>query len=330
MKFYIVGGKQRRTTGRMEEWHLYEEAVIAELDASTGRLGKVLEHVTPDDACPIDQNPGIIFKAATLDNDVLYACTQTEVMAYDVPSFRRRFYLSLPCFNDVHHVSPTPEGKLLVASTGLDLVVEVTTTGEILREWNVLGKDPWERFSRDIDYRQVLTTKPHESHPNYVFQIGSDIWVTRFEQRDAVCLTSEGRFAVEIEKPHDGIVRNGLVYFTTVDGHIIIFETQSRKLVRAVDLNQFCDLDEGTVMGWCRGLELLDENRLVVGFSRIRQTAFRQNLRWMRARALRKDVINALPTRIALMDIVEGKQLWAHDVESADVNAVFSVHALRR
>ena len=117
MKFYIVGGKQRRAAAWSEEWHQYEKALVVELDASTGRLETVLEHVTPDAACPIDQDPGIVFKAATLVGSVLYACTQTEVMTYDVPSFRRRFYLSLPCFNDVHHVSPTPEETLFVASS---------------------------------------------------------------------------------------------------------------------------------------------------------------------------------------------------------------------
>ena len=117
MRFYIVGGKQRRAAARSEEWHQYEKALVVELDASTGRLETVLEHVTPDAACPIDQDPGIVFKAATLVGGVLYACTQTEVMTYDVPSFRRRFYLSLPCFNDVHHVSPTPEETLFVASS---------------------------------------------------------------------------------------------------------------------------------------------------------------------------------------------------------------------
>ncbi len=67
--------------------------------------------------------------------------------------------------------------------------MEVTPEGEILREWSVIGEDTWARFSRQIDYRKVPTTKPHRSHPNFAFLLEGDIWTTRCDQKDAICLT---------------------------------------------------------------------------------------------------------------------------------------------
>src|SRR5262249_5674715 len=157
------------------------------------------------------------------EGNSLYLCTSTEVMVYDVRGFQRTLHLSLPCFNDLHHVCPAGNGNLLVAVTGLDMVVEIAPSGEILREWGVLGASPWERFSRDIDYRKVLSTKPHASHPNFVFHTGEDIWVNRHQQRDALCLTDPSkRIDIAVQVAHDGHVFQDFVYFTTVDGHIVV------------------------------------------------------------------------------------------------------------
>jgi hypothetical protein len=87
--------------------------------------------------------PAILFKSVFLSDDKLFTCTSTEVLVYQLPGFQLLHYISLPCFNDLHHVYPTREGTLLVAVTGLDMVVEVGTAGEVIREWNVLGEDPW-------------------------------------------------------------------------------------------------------------------------------------------------------------------------------------------
>ena len=75
---------------------------------------------------------------------------------------------------------PTPEGNLLITNTGLDSVMEMTLDGEVLHEWGVLGDDPAERFPRDVDYRKIVSTKPHRSHPNNTFYSNGQVWVTRF------------------------------------------------------------------------------------------------------------------------------------------------------
>ena len=75
--------------------------------------------------------------------DFLYCCTQTEVIVLAPADLEEVAYISLPMFNDVHHVVPTGSGTLLVAVSGLELVVEITLEGDVVREWNVLGEDTW-------------------------------------------------------------------------------------------------------------------------------------------------------------------------------------------
>ena len=184
--FYVVGGRLRSMVFRkLEEWQSCEQALLIELDPVNNQSRARLEYVSPPEVCS-DVLPAVLFKSATLQGDKLYTCTSTEVLVYELPSFRLDHYISLPCFNDLHHVCPTQQGTLLVAVTGLDMVLEITTTGRLVREWSVLGEDPWARFSRQTDYRKVPTTKPHRSHPNHVFVLDQEVWVTRLHQRDAI------------------------------------------------------------------------------------------------------------------------------------------------
>jgi hypothetical protein len=172
-----------------QNWYEYKKGVILLVDSQTGIADSCIEYVSPSDThAPRDP---ILFKSGTLHENRLYVCTQTEVLVYDLPSFTRVGYVSLPCFNDVHHVRPTPEGHLLIANSGLEMVLEVTLSGDVLRAWNVLGQDPWANFSREVDYRKGINLKPHQAHPNYVFYLDGEIWTTRFEQRDAATWSSQ-------------------------------------------------------------------------------------------------------------------------------------------
>src|SRR6185503_17569531 len=125
-----------------------------------------------------------------------------------------------------------------------------------------------------IDYRKVATTKPHDAHPNYVFFLDGEPWVTRFEQRDAVPVAGgDRRFAVEVEGVHDGHRDGDRLLFTTVDGHLVRFGLNGSG-------REVFDLDPGdseVPLGWCRGL-LPQGGRAWVGFTRIRYTKLRQNL----------------------------------------------------
>jgi len=318
---YVLGGRQRKALVKTEEeWNLYERALILQIDPETGASSVRVDYTTPLEA-RAGTEASVLFKAGTRQGDTLYACTATEVLIYKLPDFKLIGYVSLPCFNDVHHVCPIDEDRLLAVSTGLDMVVEFTRQGEVLRQWNVLGEEPWGRFSKAVDYRRVASTKPHPSHPNYVFRLGEDIWVTRFCQKDAVCLTrSTSPIAIDVEKPHDGVIWEDRIYFTTVDGRVVIVDRDTLQVSQVVDLN-LIDNGSRALLGWCRGLLVLDEARVWVGFTRVRKTKLLENLNWVK-HAFR-DVEK--PTHLALYDLSAKKCLQEIDLESCGMNIVFSI-----
>jgi hypothetical protein len=328
---WVVGGEQKPSLHQQpDEWRKFKAAVVVKVE--DGRIERVLEYTSPPEHCP-DEEPSFVFKAATFDGDTAWLCTQTEVLECALPSFAIRRVISLPCFNDLHHVAPGPDGTLFVAVTGLDAVAEVTQGGELARLTSVLGGSPWDRFSPDVDYRKVPTTKPHRSHPNYVFFQAGRPWVTRFEQRDAVPLNDPGdpgdpdgprgdAFPVGHEGVHDGCVHRGRLSFTTVDGHLVTFDLASGER-REIDLNTLLEPDDDRPLGWCRGLLPLD-GQAWVGFTRLRPTLLDRNLRWIRQGFHRG---HRLPTRITLYDLERPARLCDVDLESVGLNAVFSIHA---
>jgi hypothetical protein len=299
-----------------QNWYEYQKGVILHVDVENQTVEPCVEYVSPPEAC----SPGdpILFKCGTLEDQRLYACTQTEILIYALPAFQQVGYVSLPCFNDVHHVRPTPEKNLLLANSGLEMVLEVTPEGQILREWNVLGEDPWERFSKEIDYRKGINLKPHHAHPNYVFYIGQDIWVTRFEKRDALCLTRpEQSIPIGIERLHDGVLHDGLLYFTTVNGNLVVTDPDEQRIVEVINLSTMHPKD--LLLGWCRGL-FLEEEKAWIGFSRIRPTKFREAVRWAN-----NGFKQELPTHIACYDLKSRRCLTEINLETHGLNAVFSI-----
>jgi O-antigen/teichoic acid export membrane protein len=315
-RLYVTGGQQRSYV-ETDEWKQYGKALIVAIDSASGEAATCVEYVSPPDVCP-DEEPSITFKAGTLAGDRLYVCTSTEVLVYQVPDFRVVDHISLPCFNDLHHVRPTRNGSLIVANTGLDMVVEVGPDGRRLREWHVLGCDPWTSFSPHVDYRKVATTKPHRSHPNHVFTLGDEIWVTRFNQRDAICVNGEDRMDIVVQRPHDGTPFDGLVYFTTVDGHVVVVDQRSRKTEAVVDLNP---PGADGMLGWCRGLSIVDRTHVWVGFSRFRPTKFQENVSWIKSGLRRR----RKPTHMALYDLANGERLREIELESLGLHTVFSI-----
>jgi len=316
---YVIGGQQRSSRPLFADdrnWYEYQKALILHADLETGATAQAIEYISPIDARG-EQDP-ILFKCATFEGDRLYACTQTEVLIYALPSFERVGYISLPCFNDVHHVRPTPTGNLLVVNTGLEMILEITPAGEIVREWNVLGEDPWERYSKQIDYRKGVSTKPHRAHPNYVFYIGDEIWTTRFEQRDAICLADPSR-RIDIggRRVHDGVLHNGLLYFTQVEGKVVVANPQTLTIEAVIDLNAIAGAD--TLLGWCRGI-MFDGPRAWIGFTRIRPTKFREAVSWVRQGFQR-----VLPSHIACYELEHQRCVAEIDVEMPGLNAVFSI-----
>lgn len=323
-RFYIVGGKVKTTIFRkLEEWQACECGLIIELDPATTQSRPCVEYVSPPEVCPPDVS-ATQFKSATIQSNQLYTCTSTEVLVYELPGFRLAHRVSLPCFNDLHHVYPSERGTLLVVITGLDLVVEVTLDGKLVREWNVLGNDTWAKFSRETDYRLVPSTKPHPSHPNHVFELDGEVWVTRLEQRDAICLTKPGRrIDIAVQRPHDGYVAGDRIYFTTVDGHVVIANRQTLKVEQTINLNEMKGRSD-QVLGWCRGLLPVDERFLWVGFTRVRATKFVENVAWIKNGGTARHKAS----HIALYDLKRNVCEMEIPMEPHGIGVVFSLLAI--
>jgi len=326
-KLYVLGGRERRLGLReatpRDEWYLYEAALVLEVDTDTGVARTCVEYQSPREV-RAGNKPAAHFHSGALIGDTLYTCTTTEVLLYQLPKFRQIGYISLPCFNDVHLVAPASDGNLLVVSTGLDMVVKVTIRGEIVAEWSVLDEAPWTRFSRSVDYRKVETTKPHSSHPNFVFELDHEVWATRFFQRDAICLNGTGRrIAIDVEAPHDGLVCGERIFFTSVDGRVVIVNRSMLSVDQIIDLRKIQDSGKEVLPAWCRGLLPIDERRIWVGFTRIRKTVFKENVRWVKT-VLREGTI-VKPTHIALFDLVSQQCLREIDLEPYGMNSVYSI-----
>jgi hypothetical protein len=322
---YLLGGKQRRPLlkGEEKEWNLYESALILKLDTTSGAVETCVEYKTPREA-RAHEHSSSVFKSGALVGDLLYACTNTEILVFRMPRFELVNYISLPCFNDVHHVTPSRDGTLLVVTTGLDMVVRLTPQGERIKEWSVLEESPWQRFSPEIDYRKVESTKPHKSHPNFTFELGQDVWVTRLHERDAVCLTDAGkRIEISLEGPHDGVVRGKDIYFTLVDGRLVVANADTLSIDRVTDFKSMDD--PNALLGWCRGVLPLEDEKVWVGFSRVRRTRFRENLAWVKR--IFKDGMIEKPTHISLYDCRHRRWLQEFDLEPYGMNIIFSIFA---
>ncbi len=319
-ELYVVGGKQRGARSLRDgndNWHGYDHGLVVAVDAAAGTAETRLEYASPPDVAA--EEGAISFQAGALEGDRLYVCTETEVLVYGLPGFDVLHYVTLPWFNDVHHVRPTPDGHLLVASAGLELVIEVTVEGEVRRLWNVLGEDPWARFDPEVDWRKVASTKPHRAHPNFLFYIGAEPWATRFHQGDAISLDDPGRrIAISDKRIHDGVVHDGRIHFSTVDGHVLVADATTLEVVEDIDLNAF-HADRSTLLGWCRGI-LVDGDRLWVGFSRIRPTRFRENVGWV-SRGFKRDE----PTHVGCYDLATRTCVQEVALESTGMSAVYGI-----
>jgi outer membrane protein assembly factor BamB len=317
---YVVGGRQRSPRTLRDgqtAWEGYDKGLVLHVDVSSQAVSPCFEYVSPEEVLAAE-DAAICLQSSTIEGDLLYTCTGTEVMVYSLPTFERLHHISLPWFNDVHHVRPSLAGNIVVANAGLEMILEITEAGEVVEIWNALGEDPWARFDPGLDYRKV-TTKPHTAHPNFVFYIGSELWATRFHQGDAVSLSARGRrLELSDQRVHDGIYdADGHVYFTAVDGQLIVVDSVALEVVDVLDLTTFHD--DRTLLGWCRGV-LVDDGRVWVGFSRIRPTQFRENVAWV-TRGFR----HSKPTHIACYDLDRRTCVTEIDLEPAELSALYSI-----
>lgn len=321
-QYFITGGRQRpsRLLTR-DEWHAYGKAVLLKLDTDTGEVRTVLEHESPSGRRP-ERDPSFVFKAGSWDGDALLLCTQTEIVVFDPRHEQVVRTVSHPWLNDVHHVARI-DGRLHVVSTGLDaLLVFDADDRDIEEVHSATGEDPWQRFDREADYRLVPTTKPHRCHPNYVYTHRGARWISRFEQRDTLCLDGPRRSLRLADDPvHDGVEDGDDVWFTVVSGEVIAARPDEGRVRARFDLNGM-EAGPPRPLGWCRGIHR-EPGRTLLGFSRLRPTRLKQNLSWLR-KPLGKQP-EPHPTRVCAYDLDAGRKLDTWVLEETGISSIFSI-----
>lgn len=323
MKFLITGGVPRFLGEFKSHGKALKHGELAIIDYDKRSYETKLTYETPKAFCP-DNDPSIGFTSASTHEDELFVGTSTQALVISLADYRVKATIDHPSLHDVHHVKLIDD-LIYVVNTGMDAIFRFTRNGDFVDGLNVLGHELWHRFKPEDHLRKITTTKPHESHPNHVFTLGKEIWVTRFEQKDAVNLFDLGQtIPIEVERPHDGLVVGDKVYFTTVNGAIIIADIYTKRVVQVVDLNEL-DPRKGRPLGWCRGLHI-DGKYAYVGFTQLRSTAITDNVKWIKNIITEKKYSGKpLPTRISRYDLESMAFVDEMQLPIGKITALFSI-----
>ena len=314
----LVGGTQR-TAGVFDRDHerLYEAGVAAVLDTGTGTVREVLRH--RDEAQVCGGAPGEVghcLKGISRDGEAWLLNTERSLLWMDGSGEVTRRW-SHPRLNDVHHALRHRD-VLWVAATGMDTVLEVRG-GEVHREHHLGTGD-----TAPLGDWRARSRKPHEVHPNHLYVREGRVWVTCLHGRSAREVGGSGSLDVADERVHDGVLHDGCVWFTTVDGRLVARDLETGAVRHSVDLKQTSP--RSGPLGWCRGL-VLDGEVAWVGLTRIRATRWRQNLAWMRGVVRGRQDATAHPTRVLGVRWATGEQIAEWEVEETGLHALFGMEA---
>jgi len=276
----ISGGCLRQNGYELGEGKYYDQAKLIKLDLSTGVFSTLLSKKGGGENYPQD-HPNQQYTAACLEYDILWLPTDTEIFKYQLPSFELLVTYSYPCFHNIHSVHIFGD-ELVVTSTGIDNVIKLNKhSGEINAVLNTQGKDPWHRFDPEFDYRLIHSTRPHDNHPNFVFSLNDELWVTRCKQEDAVKLSDVSQkidiSGTDVISVHDGIVWQNKVVFTRVDGFLVVCDPKNKKPVEQIDPFK---QTRNRPVGWCRGLHI-DGDIFYIGYSKVRQTKLKSKIKFL-------------------------------------------------
>lgn len=297
--------------------------LLAVLDPDSGELIHRCEYRTP----PELQAPGqkMQLTGYCFVDERIYVCSHTEIVVFDEwPPREPAGRISLPSFNDLHHCLAW-EGGLAVANTGLETVDLISLDGTLLQRWDVL--DPADRARRPdvegVDLRRLADTKPHYAHPNHLFELEGDLWVTQLRPRRASCLTAS-RPDIEIAAgmPHDGSPIGGRPTFTTVNGCLVRMDEATGAGLETYDLGAMMDGPE--LLGWCRGVceDPRAEDARYVAFSRSRRT------RWREFGFRVKQGYDPPPTQICRYDLAAGRMSGQIEIIPGTSLVLFQLMAL--
>ena len=321
-KLLISGGRERPDGFSLGEGKYYHQAVLLELDINKGTYKPVFEKLEGGKNYPLE-HPNLQFTAACTFGSTLWLPTDTEIYKVCLPGYEVVQVISHPCFQNVHSVHVI-DNELVVTSTGLDNVVFMDAeSGEIKRIVNAEGKHPWHRFSQDVDYRHIHSTRPHDCHPNYVFKLGDELWVTRCRQEDAVCLSDVSKIMDithgDATSVHDGVHWGNKIVFSRVDGQLVIYSSETRKYLNTVD--PFNNRSNRPT-GWCRGL-CVQGDVIYLGYSKIRKTRLTDKLKFLTKGNFKfSSGNNAL---IVAFDMKKKQVINIYETPSGMIDAIYGV-----
>jgi hypothetical protein len=318
----ITGGKRNRNAYDMDCLAECYEAGIYEVDFGRKRLRRTYLETKPDYNL-YSKNYSLTFRSGAIHNGDLYTCTHSEIVVFDLQRFAVKDRMTHRLFNDIHHVLPV-DGKerLWIANTGLDRVGEYTVANQ-LRLHPVLAPEQITPLDETIDYRKV-STKPHQVHPNHVFQLNGNLWATRFNQQDAFCVAHPQKtIPIPAGKPHDGLVTDGRLYFTTVNGTVVRVDPDDDRRSQTFDISS---LYRGFNPGWCRALAV-DKDVAYVGYSAFRWTYHLENIRFIgnSMRDLARQMGRQRPARIVKYDMRRKQIVDEMIFSDGDIHLIFSV-----
>jgi hypothetical protein len=317
----IAGARERPGGFELGEGKYYEAAILAKLDLATGEFERLLCKEDGGENYPAT-HPNLQFTSGCLDGDTLWLPTDTEVFHYQLPDFVLLGKISHPCFQNVHSAHVFGD-CLAVTSTGLDNVVLMDkTTGAINRVINTEGHNPWYRFDPEVDYRLVHSTRPHHSHPNFVFLLDGRLWVTRCALDDAACL-DDPTMRIDLAggediSVHDGYWWRELLVFSRVDGQLIFYDPE-RESLDTVDL--FAG-ERNRPRGWCRGIHIAGDV-LYAGISRLRRTKLRSRLKYLSRGNFRYQSGNQ--SLVIAFDLQERRLLRSYECPENFIDAIYSI-----
>jgi hypothetical protein len=287
----VTGATLRANGDSLGEGRHYGSARLLQLDTARGAWERRLEVNEGGPNTPAE-NPNLQFTASCTEPGTLWLAMDTEIRRYSWPGLALQAVFSHRCFQNIHSVAVRGD-ELWVTSTGLDLVAVLDKASGAIREvLHAEGGDPWRRFARDVDWRQVHSTRPHHSHPNYVYWMGDEPWVLRCTQEDTVPLRRPGTRPVDVSRAkrviavHDGVHHAGRVWFTVVDGSLVGIDPAD-PWAPPVDIELSGLEGFGGLRGWCRGLCFVGDIAYI-GFSRLRRTNNQAKVDWVR-RAMGRD-----------------------------------------
>lgn len=308
-------------SGDGREGHIFERALIEVVDWETREVVEEVDYTPPPEN--LGEGCSVRFTGGCAYDGRWFQCSGTEVVVYDPSDWSVERVISHPSFHDLHGLAVEGD-EIAIANTGLEMVQILNRAGDIQREIPVAATPTWDRFDRSVDYRRVVSTKPHEVHPNHVFRIDGQWWVTRCLRQDAVNTENpDDRIDVRVGNPHDGIVRGDFVYFTTTNAHLVVASTITRKVEQVIDINALNE--QGGRIGWCRGIEV-HEYMAYVGFTRLRYSP------WAETFKTAKDVMRGRKrvSHIERIDLARGELVDSYDYERHRSGAIFGLTALSR